>query len=431
MLKTAFANNFKRKLYRFGNKASVVMDNVGNTIQNQWKTKAKPFIQDQWQTKAKPFLHDLKGQEVRDLDNQIKDVTHSANQVGHEAYTAASKKFRGWDVVPGHESYRMKQVFANPEYSDLADRMIKLQEERKAYSQRTNRARVKAGVAVAGTAALIGGGIALKKYHDKKKAEKEEEEYYKTASFKDTIKGIPSATKNAVKSAKKAAKATGIQIKHNFAHAPETDYLYGQGKKQALKDIATFKRIRELNGVLSYGAGGEYSEIPSDEYTKLNRFINTFNRADAESKRLTKAIEAQKGKIRHRTDLDSLVEQSEKAFTDSGERTNPRNNRPVGYNKRKDSQGRTYDRSSINKNIKQMSDAKDKFKNDADAVLFNIDNAFSNIKKTRNNELAKSIALYAVPTAALTLGGAYIYKRHKKAKQKEKSENKTLETNNK
>lgn len=419
MLKTAFANNFKAKLSTFGNKVSTVAGNVGNTIQNQW------------QTKAKPFLHDLKGQEVRDLDNQIKGVTHNANQVGHEAYTAASKKFRGWNVVPGHESYRMKQVFANPEYSDLADRMTKLQEERKAYSQRTNRARVKAGVAVAGTAALIGGGIALKKYHDKKKAEKEEEEYYKTASFKDTIKGIPSATKNAVKSAKKAAKATGIQIKHNFAHAPETDYLYGQGKKQALKDIATFKRIRELNGVLSYGAGGEYSEIPSDEYKKLNRYIRSFNKADAESKRLTKAIESQKKRVRHRTDLDSLVEQSEKAFTDSGERTNPRNNRPVGYNKRKDSQGRSYDRNSINKNIKQMSDAKDKFKNDADAVLSHIDDTFSNIKKTRNNELAKSIALYAVPAAALTLGGAYIYKRRKKAKQKEKSENKTLETNNK
>ena len=51
--------------------------------------------------------------------NQIKGVTHNANQVGHEAYTAASKKFRGWDVVPGHETYRMKQVFANPEYSPL------------------------------------------------------------------------------------------------------------------------------------------------------------------------------------------------------------------------------------------------------------------------------------------------------------------------
>ena len=157
MLKTAFANNFKAKLSTFGNKVSTVAGNVGNTIQNQW------------QTKAKPFLHDLKGQEVRDLDNQIKDVTHNANQVGHEAYTAASKKFRGWNVVPGHEKYRMNQVFANPEYSKLADQMTALQEKRKAYSQRTNRARVKAGVAVAGTAALIGGGIALKKYHDKKK----------------------------------------------------------------------------------------------------------------------------------------------------------------------------------------------------------------------------------------------------------------------
>ena len=173
---------------------------------------------------------------------------------------------------------------------------------------------------------------------------------------------------------------------------------------------------------MSYGAGGEYAEIPSDEYKKLNRYIHSFNKADAESKRLTKAIESQKKRVRHRTDLDSLVEQSEKAFTDSGERTNPRNNRPVGYNKRKDSQGRTYDRNSINKNIKQMSDAKDKFKNDADAVLSHIDDTFSNIKKTRNNELAKSIALYAVPAAALTLGGAYIYKRRKKAKQKEEAE---------
>ena len=221
-----------------------------------------------------------------------------------------------------------------------------------------------------------------------------------------------------------------LQKQHNFDHAPETDYLYGQGKKQALKDIATFGRVRELNGVLSYGAGGEYSEIPSNEYAKLNRFINTFNSADAESKRLTRAINAQKDKIRHRTDLKSLVEQSKDAFSNSGERTNPKNNRPVGYNKRSNS----YDRNSINKNIKQMSDAKDRMRGDAEAVLSTIDDTFSNIRKTRNNELAKSIALYAVPTAALTLGGAYIYKRRKKAKQKEKSENhenKTLETSNK
>ena len=41
-----------------------------------------------------------------------------------------------------------------------------------------------------------------------------------------------------------------------------------------------------------------------------------------------------------------------------------------------------------------------------------------------SDELAKSIALYAVPAAALTLGGAYIYKRRKKAKQKEEAEKK-------
>lgn len=425
MMKIAFANQIRSGL-----------STIGKSINNFGSTKVKPFVtktgdraQNLWQNKAKPFLHDVGGKDVRNLDNKIKNLTHEANIVGHDTYTAASKELWGRDFMPGHEKYRMKKVLENPIYKGQMNTMEGFQEQRKELSKKRNRARLKFGLGVAVPTAAVAGGVALKNHLDKKKKEKEEEDmFYKSASVKDTAKKIKSGIKNFGIVTKGAAKATGSQIKQNFAHAPETNYIYEGSKKQRLKDIATFARVRELNNVLSYGKDGTYSEIPSDNFAKLNRHIRSFNAADAESKRLTRAINKQKSKIGHRTDLDTLVGQSRKAFSDNGERTNPKNNRPVGYVRKTTSSGNVYDRDAINKNIRQMTDAKEKFKNDAENVLKYIDDRFNDTKKTRNNELAKSVALYAIPATALTLGGTYIYKRHKK-KQAEKDKKNISEQN--
>jgi hypothetical protein len=48
-----------------------------------------------------------------------------------------------------------------------------------------------------------------------------------------------------------------------------------------------------------------------------------------------------------------------------------------------------------------------------------INSKFNNIRKTRDNEIAKTVALYSVPVAA-TAGGIMLYKKHKK-KSKDKN----------
>ena len=154
--KAAFVDTMKQGISNIGSKMNQGFQGMQNAF-------SKPNRQKFW--------HEFKGGDVRNLDKQIKGLNDQANINGHSTYISASKRFRGWGIVPGHENYRNQQVQKDPTQQSIYKTMAAKQEERKAASKLTNRARLKVGGGVLAGAGLVAGGIALKKAHDKKKAE--------------------------------------------------------------------------------------------------------------------------------------------------------------------------------------------------------------------------------------------------------------------
>ena len=370
----------------------------------------------------KTFGHNLSGKEVHKLDDQLKELNQYYNDASHDAWLRASRRPLGWGFVPGHRQYRLNYAQRDPEVQDLAGIIQETQEHRKSAARSRNRARGHLALGLAGTAAVTAGGIALKKYYDKRKAEKEEEEeqqdssypYYKTASIKDTVGTISRTAKNVPKIVKK-----------NFRHAEEFDHMYSKGKKQRLHDILSGKRIRNQSAVLK--SIRKTHSIPNSQgnakLSELRTRLNNMNEAQKDYEVLQRSL----------NDMNK-----EKASRLSGEFNNIVNNnftarrgnesdvdyaaRLAGKYQYSKSFNKKYvqDYGNKQKKIERALKVQRELVNDADSY------AQSRIKKmnaTRNNEIAKTIGMYAVPTAAATIGGVAIYKHHQNKKNRSENSN--------
>ena len=370
----------------------------------------------------KTFGHNLSGKEVHKLDDQLKELNQYYNDASHDAWLRASRRPLGWGFVPGHRQYRLNYAQRDPEVQDLAGIIQETQEHRKSAARSRNRARGHLALGLAGTAAVTAGGIALKKYYDKRKAEKEEEEeqqdssypYYKTASIKDTVGTISRTAKNVPKIVKK-----------NFRHAEEFDHMYSKSKKQRLRDILSGKRIRNQSAVLK--SIRKTHSIPNSQgnakLSELRTRLNNMNEAQKDYEVLQRSL----------NDMNK-----EKASRLSGEFNNIVNNnftarrgnesdvdyaaRLAGKYQYSKSFNKKYvqDYGNKQKKIERALKVQRELVNDADSY------AQSRIKKmnaTRNNEIAKTIGMYAVPTAAATIGGVAIYKHHQNKKNRSENSN--------
>lgn len=360
------------------------------------------------------FKTRLSGSRVRSIDKGLKKMNAMANENGHSIYMKASKKPLGWGITPKHEQFRNQQVQNDEQQQRLYDAMSRAQVKRKAASRDTNRARLALGGVILGGAGLATGATLLaKKMHDKKKQKEQEESYYKTAAMKDI----------AVK-AKDGVVATGKQIAENFAHAPELDHMYGGNLVTRLGNIAKFTRVREANRILRHNGSGSkpYSIIKNTKgnvaLENLNSRMKTLNNAyivgsnwDAEKKKSSPTIGDYQAQAEHI--MSNRGSMSKKEVENLNK--NPKNKSKISWNdpvfsKKDDNVNR------INTNQEDLLRATKPIKN-------SVDGDFSGVRKTRNNELAKTVGLYAIPVAA-TAGGIMLYKRHKKKKRQKEQENK-------
>ncbi len=339
------------------------------------------------------FKTRLSGSRVRSIDKGLKKMNAMANENGHSVYMKASKKPLGWGITPKHEQFRNQQVQNDEQQQRLYDAMSKWQVKRKAASRDTNRARLALGGVILGGAGLATGATLLaKKMHDKKKQKEQEEAYYKTAAMKDI----------AVK-AKDGLVATGKQIAENFAHTPMADHWYNKPLPFRVADIATFKRVKglsdDLKAVKNYETLKGYS---SPSRLQANSWIQAYQKDNDEVR------EFEELKKRYSKKPEDDLRQSE--YLHNQDKHKLRKDEPQYHEKYR--QFEIYE-SNQNKSKKSRDSHKARIDNDVrDPILRN-----------RNNELAKTVGLYAIPVAA-TAGGIMLYKRHKKKKMQKEQENK-------
>ena len=370
----------------------------------------------------KTFGHNLSGKEVHKLDDQLKELNQYYNDASHDAWLRASRRPLGWGFVPGHRQYRLNYAQRDPEVQDLAGIIQETQEHRKSAARSRNRARGHLALGLAGTAAVTAGGIALKKYYDKRKAEKEEEEeqqdssypYYKTASIKDTVGTISRTAKNVPKIVKK-----------NFRHAEEFDHMYSKSKKQRLRDILSGKRIKNQSAVLK--SIRKTHSIPNSQgnakLSELRTRLNNMNEAQKDYEVLQRSLnDMNKEKAsRLSSEFNNIVNNNftarrgNESDVDYAARLAGKYQYSKSFNKKY-----VQDYGNKQKKIERALKVQRELVNDADSY------AQSRIKKmnaTRNNEIAKTIGMYAVPTAAATIGGVAIYKHHQNKKNRSENSN--------
>ena len=346
--------------------------------------------------KTSSFMREFKirlsGSRVRSADKALKKMNAMANENGHAVYTAASKKPLGWSITPRHEQFRNTQVMGDDKQKRLFEAMSKAQVQRKSASRDTNRARLALGGMMLGAAGVTAGGTLLaKKMYEKKKQKEQEEAYYKTAGDKNIIGGI----KN------------GLQVvKNNFAPAAELSESSAGNFLTRLKNVATFKTVRDANQLLSH------FETPRHPYKlitdtrgnkareKLNSLMETVIKAD----RIGAGWDAEKKK--NSIDVNDYQAQAEHIMS---KRSNKNWDDPTYWKKKSNVERIEANQKDLVSAIKPIRDE--------------LNNRRSKIHSTRNNALAESIGFYAIPVAA-TAGGIMLYKRHKKKKKQKEQENK-------
>ena len=329
----------------------------------------------------------LSGSRVKKYDAELKHLNDVANRNGHEVYTKASKQMRGWSFMPKSEDYRWQQVHDDPKQQKIYTLMNTRQEKRKAASRDTNRARLLVGGGLLGAGALTAGGVMLaKKLKERKQNKEQEEMYYKEAADNSLSNPV----------------ITGLmQIRKNFAHAPELDHMYGGRLASRVKDIATGKRILEARRILKSNKDGVYTAIKDTKGNKtlntLNKDIDVFNKANEAVKNIRREKEKYTpSRTANRDNLEHLLN-----LKAQGKRV---------------SNSKSY-QEALNQ-ARKLSNEDETITRNATLVGKTIDSKFNNIKKTRDNEIAKTVALYGVPIAA-TAGGVMLYKKHKKKKESE------------
>lgn len=343
-------------------------------------------------------LADAKGTKVKAYDKKLKGLNDANNALRQKAYTRASR------YLPGmfSEKVRNDNVYHDPKIQRNNNIMAGLQVERKNAARDRNIARMKIGLplAVAGAAA---GGAAYLGYRNRKKQEEENNYGYgsfeKGASFKEKMVAGAKALKDKTKA---QAKATA----DNFKHAPELDEFYKKSRGQRAKDVLTFKRVGAANRILKDTKGivkGKGIKIP--ENPRGNKALGRLRNEIIAFKETNEGL---KGALNDKKVFDAAYfERAKKVLQNKGYK------------------GKDVER------VKNNIDARVKGYGDSASELHSAITAKrNNIKKTRDNEFVKAVAPYAA-VAAVTAGGAYLYKKHKdKKKAQKETEEKKAGANN-